>query len=320
MIAWTTSLYTGFSHRLVYPLSTIYPQLIRQFIAQESLPETYAIDAEKFFLPLVAAIKNRLEDSNGPLIVGINGAQGTGKSTLAELIQRLLDESGYRVVHLSIDDFYLSRARRIELAQQVHPLLATRGVPGTHDTSLALATLESLLAATAKDQVVLPAFDKSLDDCVNLDHCPRIRGPLDLILLEGWFVGATPQADAELEVPVNDLERDDDVDGRWRRYVNTQLGLDYQRLFAMIHYLIVLQAPGFEMVFDWRSTQELKLREHKLSAGSNGNAAGLMDEKELQRFIQHFERLTRHCLQTLPPKADAVLQLNDAQRVAEHLD
>ena len=315
-----TSLYTGFSRQLVYPLSTNYPQLIQQFIAQESLPETYAIDAEQFVLPLIAAIKNRLQDSNGPFIVGISGAQGTGKSTLAELVHRLFAESGFAVAHLSIDDFYLSRARRSELARRVHPLLATRGVPGTHDTSLAVATLESLLTATAKEQVVLPVFDKSLDNCVRAKHCPTIRGPLDLILLEGWFVGATPQADAELEVPINNLERDDDADGRWRRYVNTQLGLDYQRLFTMLHYLIVLQAPGFEWVYHWRSTQERKLRERKHREHSSRKAVGLMDEKELERFIQYFERLTRHCLKTLPDKADAVLQLNDAQRVAEHLD
>ena len=293
----------------------MYPQLIQEFVDQESLPETYAVDAENWFLPLIEELDALIVPSVRPLIIGINGAQGTGKSTLASLISLLLGEQGYRVAKLSLDDFYLSRERRTELAQQVHPLLASRGVPGTHNTAQAITTLAELSRATAADHIALPVFDKSRDDCASEDQFKSIHGPIDVILLEGWFTGAAAQSAAELEVPVNELERNEDRDGRWRHFVNQQLDTEYQPLFASIQFLIMLQAPDFGRVFEWRSKQESKLR-----ARSGEHGEGLMDAAALSRFVQHFERLTRHCLNSLPGRADVVFRLDDEHRIAARLD
>ena len=289
----------------------MYQQLIKDFIQQERLPSTYLLDATQYFLPLVRDIKAEIQSSRkGPFLIGINGAQGTGKSTLAKLLSALLTSSGYRAVNLSIDDFYYSKAKRQELADEIHPLLRSRGVPGTHDVDLALNLIEQLCAAGSNQQITLPRFDKSLDDCRPVAACEQIQGPIDIIILEGWFVGAKAQAGDELTQAINELEINEDSDGRWRAYVNQQLAGSYQSLFEKIHILLMLQAPGFEQILEWRSLQEEKLRTLAVT-----NASGLMDRKAIKHFIQHFERLTRHCLRTLPDSADRVFQLNTEHRI-----
>src|SRR4051812_37808865 len=87
---------------------------------------------------LETAIRARLDERRcaRPLLVGICGSQGSGKTTACEYVARTLSASGVRVAILSIDDLYLPRAAREDLARRVHPMLLTRGVPGTHEPSL----------------------------------------------------------------------------------------------------------------------------------------------------------------------------------------
>lgn len=289
----------------------MYQQLIEKFIQQEELPASYAEDASQCFLPLVQDLADRLKKSSKrPLVLGINGAQGTGKSTMAKLLAMLLESRNYRVANLSIDDFYYSRARRESLASTVHPLLRKRGVPGTHDMSLALSILSQLSAAGTGESIRVPGFDKANDDCLIKEKCNIIYGPIDVIIFEGWCVGVAPQTEQELQQPLNQLESDEDSDRRWRNYVNQQLAGDYQTLFAQFDVLLMLKAPGFEQIFEWRFLQEQKLR----SNADNG-AIELMDGKAIRHFIQHFERLTRHCLLTLPEKADHVFVLDEQHRI-----
>lgn len=290
----------------------MYQQLIEDFVKREGLPSSYVEDATVWFLPLLMEIEARLAAQNAPpLIVGINGAQGSGKSTLAKLLALLLESKGFCVANLSIDDFYLSKAKRLELGEQVHPLLSSRGVPGTHDTQSALQILRQLRNATNTDKIILPAFDKASDDCVSSELCSSLSGPVDIIILEGWFIGARPQQAAELEAAINELEAMEDADGQWRMFVNQRLAAEYQELFSQLDLLIMLKAPGFEQVFEWRQLQEKKL--HQSAAD---NAAGVMDDSQVRRFIQHFERLTRHCLNTVADQADIVLQLDEQHRVS----
>jgi len=296
---------------LTVNLHTMYQQLIKDFIQAERLPSTYSLDAAQCFLPLVRDIEAELQSNQqGPLLIGINGAQGTGKSTLAKLLSSLLTSRGHRVANLSIDDFYYSKAKRQELADEIHPLLRSRGVPGTHDVDLALRLLEQLRAAGPEQKITLPGFDKSLDDCRPIDACEKIHGPVDIVILEGWFVGAKPQPKDKLSPAINELESNEDSDARWRTYVNQQLAGSYQSLFGQIRMLLMLQAPGFDQVLEWRSLQEEKLRAHAAK-----DASGLMDRKGIKRFIQHFERLTQHCLQTLPDSADHVFLLDAEHRI-----
>jgi len=240
-----------------------------------------------------------------PLIVGICGAQGSGKSTLAKALAHRFP----RTATLSLDDLYLTRAERAALARTRHPLFATRGAPGTHDIALGRATLDALRAG---EPVRLPRFDKASDDRSSPEVWPEVSPPYDLVVFEGWCVGAVPQAAEALAAPINELERTEDSDGCWREAVNAALAGPYQDLFARLDMLVLLAAPDWETVGQWRQDQEACLRR------TAGEGAGVMDEAAVARFIQHYERLTRHILQEMPGRADLVLRLS-ADRTCREL-
>lgn len=250
-----------------------------------------------------------------PLVVGLAGAQGAGKSTVAAALVGRLAAQGRRAVVLSLDDLYLGRAARHHVASAVHPLLATRGPPGTHDVALGMAVLDRLRAGAPVD---LPRFDKAADDPRPRAAWERVRAPVDVVVFEGWCVGARPQGAAALAAPVNALEADEDPDGVWRRYVDAQLAGPYQALFRPLDLLAFLQAPAFDVVARWRLEQERAL----VPAVPFGNQAsnafaagpGVMDAAGVVRFVRHFERLTRHMLAEVPARADLVIALDEDRR------
>ena len=297
------------------------PQLIQDFLRTESLPQSYGEDAEKWFLPLAQNLIDRCNACKAPLFVGVNGAQGTGKTTLSKLLSQYCEQAGLKVVVLSIDDFYLSHAARAKLADDVHPLLASRGVPGTHDIPLLHGCLDKLLSTDAGEAVPIPRFDKATDNPVPASAWTVAQPPVDLVMLEGWFIGVAPEPEDSLTEPVNELETQSDPDGGWRRFVNESLAASYSPLFARMDLLVMLQAPSFEQVYAWRGLQEQKLKQSKQqAAASEQEMQGIMDREQLNRFIQHFERLTRHCLATLPARADLVFRLDANHRVVDQLD
>jgi D-glycerate 3-kinase len=209
-------------------------------------------------------------------------------------------------VALILDDALAHHDARAALAREVHPLLATRGPPGTHDLALACNTLDVLRAGEA---VALPRFDKISDRRVPRDDWPRVEAA-QLVILEGWFLKTPPQDDAELLLPINALERDEDRDGIWRRYCNTALGRDYPALWRRIDRLLFLQPPGFDIVPDWRWQQECALQ-----AASPQRTT--MTRAQVGRFVQFFERVSRQALRTLPEIAERTVRL-DAQRNPLH--
>ena len=290
--------------------------LIDDFISKHHLPESFREVATNHYLPLCQQVKNwRSEKKNSskePLILGINGAQGTGKSTLADFIAEvLIDEDGAEVAVLSIDDFYLNLEDRQRLAKDIHPLLTTRGVPGTHDLRLAFKTMNALIAGEAG--VSLPRFAKSVDDRAPEDVWPITDGPVDVIILEGWCVGSVPEEEASLKESINELESEEDQAAYWRTYVNDCLKGEYQILYGLLDKLILLKAPNFECVYNWRLEQEQKLR-----AKVGHEATGIMNEVQIARFIQHYERLTRHNLAVLPDVADQVLLLKPDHSISDN--
>ncbi|MEN9683157.1 MAG: hypothetical protein RLZZ427_908 [Pseudomonadota bacterium] len=265
-------------------------------------------------LELVDALLTRIAawraGQRGLFVLGICGAQGSGKSTLVARLAERLAGLGVTVATLSLDDLYLTRMERQRLAREVHPLLATRGVPGTHDISLGLATLDALARGEA---AALPRFDKAADDRVPMQLWPQAPANLQVLLLEGWCLGARPQSAAALVEPVNALERDDDPAVSWRTYANAALGGAYQHLFARLDRLVLLAAPDWAVVAQWREQQEAELRSRSGDGGANG--AGVMTPAQVTRFIQHYERLTRHILTEMPGRADLTVQLDRQRRV-----
>ena len=237
-----------------------------------------------------------------PLILGICGSQGSGKSTLA---RGLVDALGVRAATLSLDDLYLGKAARATLARDIHPLLATRGVPLTHDVALGCAILD---AVRVGQPVRLPRFDKASDEPLAQAQWETIDASLDLLIFEGWCVGAVAQPAADLVAPLNDLERAEDPDGIWRRAVNAALAGPYQALFARIDRLVLLAAPGFEVVRGWRTQQEAELR--AILAVQGRDPAFAMSDAQIARFIRHYERITRAILREMPARADLTLHLD----------
>ncbi len=282
---------------------------LSRFLAAEGLPPDYAQVAVDVCAPLAERIAARRTGLG--FVAGICGAQGSGKSTLSAVLAHFLEARGLKVAVLSIDDLYLTRAERQVLAAEVHPLLATRGVPGTHDVDLGAQVLAAL---AQPGRTALPRFDKAADDRAAPETWPVIEGPVDLILFEGWCVGARPQAEADLAVPVNALEREEDASGAWRAYVNAALAGPYRRLFAPIGLQVLLQAPGFEVVLAWRREQEAKLRARLAAEGQDQGRA--MDDAGVARFIAHYERLTRWILSEMPARADVVLPMDATRKIS----
>ena len=278
---------------------------VEALIQAERLPARYAEIVEQWWKPLAARLRERHAALGRPMVVGINGAQGSGKSTLCAFLEEvLLPELGLFAVTLSLDDFYLDRTRRAHLAATEHPLFATRGVPGTHDMAL-LGDVLAALIAREPGTVHIPRFSKADDDVLPRDRWRTVPAPADIILLEGWCIGVTPQNDADLREPVNELERIEDPDGVWRYAVNRQLAGAYRALFDQLDYLIFFEIGEFAEVFANRLLQEQKLR------GPD------VDQAALRRFVMHYERLTRHALKTLPTLADARIMLGPAQAIGD---
>ncbi|MFT7223751.1 MAG: D-glycerate 3-kinase [Cellvibrionaceae bacterium] len=297
-----------------------YRQQLSLFCQTHQLPDSYLTMAGNYFLPLADELAAMAKPSS-TLLVGINGCQGSGKSTLSELLTMFLrHHHQLSVANLSIDDFYHTHAKRQQLADEIHPLFATRGVPGTHDVDLLQQSLDQL--SKQSGWITIPRFDKSRDDRRSLQEWDNFLTPADIILLEGWCVGTSAQKDNELLDPINDLELDEDSEGIWRRAVNEAIKRTYLPLFQKIDTLIMIQAPSFACVYEWRRIQEDKLRQQVNEAfyATSRDRSSTMDETQLARFIQHYQRLTEHMLQTLPSIADSAFTLDRNHQVTRRID
>ena len=255
---------------------------------------------------LVDALLRRLP-ARRALFAGLSGLQASGKSTLAQQIAAAARTRGVPTEILALDDFYLGRRERAMLAREAHPLLATRGVPGTHDLALLTRTLRSLARASAKRPAHVPRFDKGRDTRLPPSRWRRVVSAPRLILLEGWCVGVPAQRPSVMTRAVNELERNEDADRRWRRWVNAQLAGDYAALWQTFDALIMLAAADFSVVARWREEPERILRRRR--------APRALSPAALRRFLMHYERISRHALRVLPRIADIVVTLDADRRV-----
>ena len=297
-------------------LSSTVSELVFNAIDEQSLPIEFVDIVTQYYCPLSQAISESLNNSvNTPDFIGIQGSQGSGKSTCASFLKLLLEAKyGLRVVATSIDDFYLTLTERQVMAKEVHSLFATRGVPGTHDVKLLMTMFEDAKKGTG---FTVPIFDKAEDDRVPSSQWQRVNGKVDVVILEGWCVGIGAQSEESLLVPINELEKSEDGDVVWRRYVNQALSNEYKELFAALDLLISLQAPSFDCVLGWRQLQEEKMIAKLTALGRSTSLA--QTPKQIERFISHYQRLTEHALATMPQKADYILKLNEDHLFTELL-
>jgi D-glycerate 3-kinase len=285
--------------------------VLQRIFKEERIPEQRIASASRVYAALVDHVAAARRAHQGAFVLGICGSQGSGKSTAARVIGEALQQiHGLSVAVLSLDDLYLSSHERMQLARDVHPLLRTRGVPGTHDVERGMQVIRSLVNAGPADETPMPRFDKAFDEPRPAAECDVFRGRADVVIFEGWCVGAIPQEASELLHPVNELERLDDADGRWRRFVNAQLADRYQALFALLSCLLMIRAPDYECVSSWRMLQERKLSEKLGAMPGVPTTSRVMSDAEIGRFILYYERLTRHTLAEMPARADIVVELD----------
>ena len=261
-----------------------------------------------FYLPLSEFIYRNYSINKKTKIIGLTGGQGSGKSTISNILKILLKEAyGLNTTTFSIDDFYKTYKERKKMSEKISPLFLTRGVPGTHDTNLLFTCLKKIKESNFS-KILIPKFDKSIDDRLPKKKWQKVEKKQDIVIFEGWCVGATPQKKKDLIAPINILEKEKDKKRTWRNYVNKELKNRYEKIFKLIDLMIFLKIPSFEYVYEWRLLQEKKLR-----VTSKGKKT--MTDKQVKNFIMFYERITRHMLKNFSKKAKFVINIDSSHRL-----
>ncbi len=298
--------------------------MLSNFITKHSLTNNFSDTVKKFYIPLAHKLAHEYQQSEqqhrSTFFVGINGCQGSGKSTLAEFLALYLKELfNLSVVVLSLDDFYLDKQQRQQVAQQYHPLFKTRGVPGTHDVKLLKTVLTKLKDINkVQGSVAVPHFDKALDRPLPQKNWSTVTSGVDIVLFEGWCWGVSAQGVDDLILPVNDLEAQYDQQGVWRRQVNYSLQHYYQPLYEMMDTWLMLKAPSFNVVYQWRLEQEQKLARAYLA--KKGGSNSIMSSEQVYEFIQYFQRLTEYSFKELPDKVNILFELDASREIIASSD
>ena len=263
---------------------------------------------KNFYLPICEKIYKDYKKNNKIKIIGLTGGQGAGKSTITQIVRLILNyKYNLKVTYFSIDDFYKTLKQRTNFANKISKLFKIRGVPGTHDTGLLKKTFSNLMKKNFKP-VLIPTFDKSRDDRAPKKKWKKINHQPNIIIFEGWCVGANSQTNKDLKKPINILEKNEDPKLTWRKRVNKELKNEYRKIFDRIDKLIFLKVPNFECVYKWSLLQEKKL--HLTSKGKK-----IMSASQIRKFIMYYQRITLQMLKDLTNKSDVVLYLDNKHRL-----
>jgi D-glycerate 3-kinase len=284
---------------------------LRFIKAQEVLSEPFRDkigQLNNFYIPISQMIYKNYLKNKKTQIIGLTGGQGSGKSTISSILKITLKESfNLETVIFSIDDFYKTLKERELMSKKVSPLFLTRGVPGTHDTTMLFNCLKKLKKNKFK-KITIPKFNKAIDDRAAQSKWQKVNKKPNIVIFEGWCVGVAPQKKRDLLDSINILEKKKDKKRIWRNRVNKELKNHYQKIFRLIDKIIFLKVPSFKYVFKWRLLQEKKLR-----ITSKGKKT--MKNFQIKNFIMFYERLTKHMLKTLSQSADSVIKIDNQHRL-----
>ena len=268
---------------------------------------------KKTYIPISFWIENKYKKKGKTLFLGFSGGQGSGKTTVAKILKIILKKFFKREIYVSsIDDFYKTLKDRNEMSHTIHPLFKTRGVPGTHDISLVKKFFDFIKKKNFK-KFKLPKFDKSMDERLKKKYWSNIKKRPEIVILEGWCVGAKPQSNSIINKSINVLEKYEDKHLIWRKYANEKLKKEYKKLFAMIDHFIFMKIPNFNVVYKWRLLQEIKLRKK-----SHSNKK-IMSYNEIKRFIMFYERITLQMIKDLSKSASVVIFLKTNHKIKKIL-
>jgi D-glycerate 3-kinase len=261
-----------------------------------------------FYLPISENINKNFIKDKKTRIVGLAGGQGSGKSTIAQLLKIILETRfNLETVVFSIDDFYKTLRDRDKMSKKINHLFLTRGVPGTHETKILHTCLKNLKKSSFK-KLYIPRFDKSADDRFTKNKWTKVLKKPNIVIFEGWCVGAKPQKNVDLIKPVNELEKLEDKNLIWRTKVNNELKHKYKKIFHLIDDLIFLKVPSFKHVYKWRLLQEKKLRR-------NSKGKKVMSTNEIKKFIMFYERITCNMIKILGSKAKILINIDAKHRL-----
>ena len=265
---------------------------------------------KSFLIPLCFWI-NKKADKKRPYFVGLAGGQGTGKTTISSLIRIILTKYfKLNVFRISIDDFYKTRKDRISLSKKVHPMLLTRGVPGTHDINMILSFFKKAKSRKFK-KLKLPKFNKAVDDRFSKKKWYDLKKRPDVIIFEGWCVGAKSENNITLKKTINSMEKAKDQKHIWRKHVNDQLKSKYKTLYSQLNCLIYLSAKNFSLLQKWRLKQERKLW-IKSKIKSN---LKIMSRGDVINFMQTYQRITQNMFKYMPKYASIIFNLNSNHQI-----
>ena len=258
---------------------------------------------KKFYIPISFWIENKYRKKGKTLFLGFSGGQGSGKTTVVKILKIILKKFFKRKIHISsIDDFYKTLKARNKMSYTKHSLFKTRGVPGTHDINMIKKFFYFIKKKNFK-KIQLPKFDKSIDDRLKKKYWFNIKERPEIVILEGWCVGAKPQSNSLIKKPINILEKYEDKNLIWRKHVNEKLKREYKKFFSMIDYYIFMKIPNFNMVFKWRLLQEKKLRKKSQFKKK------IMSYNEIKRFIMFYQRITLQMIKDLSKSASIIMLL-----------
>ena len=295
----------------IYDFSKVKEKYLKFIQSQEVLGEPFRDKLKQlnnFYLPISEMINKNYLKTKKTRIIGLAGGQGSGKSTISQILKIILKTKyNLEVVVFSIDDFYKTLKDRKKMSKKINRLFLTRGVPGTHDSKKLYECLKNLKKKSFRN-FFIPRFDKSLDDrCLKKKWSKIIKKP-NIVIFEGWCVGAKPQKNADLIKPINKLEILEDKKLIWRKKVNQELKYNYRKIFHLIDDLIFLKVPSFNHVYRWRLLQEKKLKQ--ISKGKK-----IMNPKEINRFIMFYERITRNMIKTLGSQVKILINIDAKHRL-----
>jgi D-glycerate 3-kinase len=280
-----------------------------KFISSQETKKDKFKDKDKmiksFLIPVSFWIVKKINKKT-PLIIGLAGGQGSGKTTISSILTLILKKYfKLNVFKISIDDFYKTRKDRKLLSKNKHSLLMTRGVPGTHDIDLMLNFFKQIKDKNFKS-LQIPTFDKAIDDRCQKNLWYKIKTKPDVIIFEGWCVGARPQLNSQLKKPINSLEKVYDQGAKWRAYVNNQLKTKYKTLFMQLDGLLYLKAKNFSLLREWRLKQERKLWVQT----KNKKNLKIMSSGDVINFMQTYQRITQQMFKDAVKSSSVIMNLN----------
>jgi D-glycerate 3-kinase len=265
---------------------------------------------KSFLIPVSFWISKRVNKKK-PLIIGLAGGQGSGKTTISSILTLILKKYfKLSVFKVSIDDFYKTRKDRKLLSKNKHPLLMTRGVPGTHDVDLMLNFFKKIKDKKFQS-LQIPTFNKAIDDRCQKSLWYKIKTKPDVVIFEGWCVGARPQLNSQLKKPINSLEKVYDQGAKWRTYVNNQLKNKYKTLFNQLDGLLYLKAKNFSLLREWRLKQERKLWVQT----KNKKNLKIMSSGDVINFMQTYQRITQQMFKDAIKSSSIIMNLNSNHQI-----